>query len=986
MPHATTGADLDSYVRAETVADRASGRNMRAYMVSLLKAWWGDAATAGQRLLLRLPAAAHRQPQHVRDRPGAARGRPARATSCSARTRPSARPTASMQRLGLANLDWLVVRDFVADRERHLLEGRAGDRDRRAAHRGHRHRGVLPARRGAHREGRQLHQHPADAAVAPQGGRAGRRRPQRPVVHLPPGPAGSGRSWPASGRRDGPAGARPDLGLPDRRARWPSPTPRRCSPRSTAGTPTASRCPRTPQLKDDGSTACGCWIYCGVYADGVNQAARRKPGQEQSWVAPEWGWAWPANRRILYNRASADPDGKPWSERKAYVWWDAGAGEVDRARRARLRPGQARRTTGRRRTPPAPRRSPASTRSSCRPTARRGCSPRRAWSTARCRRTTSRRSRRCTTRSTASSATRRGRSSRARKTGCSRAATSRARTSSRSWSTTYRLTEHHTAGGMCRWLPYLAELQPEMFCEVSPELAAERGLEHLGWATIVTARNAIEARVLVTERMPPLTVGGRTLHQIGLPYHWGPNGLTTGDAANELAHLSLDPNVHIQEDKALAVRHPAGPAAARAGRCAPWSRDYQDRAGITEKTGTEAVTELPELTTAASDPAALAGYDDHPPRMGFFTDTSVCIGCKACEVACKEWNAVPEDGLELTGMSYDNTGRPGAATWRHVAFIEQIGRPGDATTPPGGQRAGRQSLADVVRRVQALHARRLPGRLPDRRAVPHRVRHRGRPGGRLQRLRLLRPRLPVRRHRPARETDGGALQVHAVLRPARRRAGAGLREGLPDRVDPVRPAGRAARAGATRGSASCTSRGEPRRGCTATTRRRRRRRRRVLPAARRARGLRAAARPGGHHPRPAADVAARRRSPRRRPLRRVSRRQAPARGDPAAGRLRGERAATQPVPEPSSPPTTAGRSSRSRSGSRPTSPATCSSAGWPAPPRCSPAGAHAYRATGAGPRARRPRAAGADRAVAGGAGPRPRPARRGSSTCCGCSR
>jgi formate dehydrogenase iron-sulfur subunit len=78
-----------------------------------------------------------------------------------------------------------------------------------------------------------------------------------------------------------------------------------------------------------------------------------------------------------------------------------------------------------------------------------------------------------------------------------------------------------------------------------------------------------------------------------------------------------------------------------------------------------------------TDPAGLAGYADHPPRVGFFTDTSVCIGCKACEVACKEWNAVPEDGLLLTGMSYDNTGSLNASTWRHVAFIEQIGRPGD---------------------------------------------------------------------------------------------------------------------------------------------------------------------------------------------------------------------------------------------------------------------------------------------------------------------
>jgi formate dehydrogenase iron-sulfur subunit len=73
------------------------------------------------------------------------------------------------------------------------------------------------------------------------------------------------------------------------------------------------------------------------------------------------------------------------------------------------------------------------------------------------------------------------------------------------------------------------------------------------------------------------------------------------------------------------------------------------------------------------DPALQAGYQGHPQRMGFFTDTSVCIGCKACEVACKEWNAVPEDGLLLTGMSYDNTGSLSASTWRHVAFIEQVG-------------------------------------------------------------------------------------------------------------------------------------------------------------------------------------------------------------------------------------------------------------------------------------------------------------------------
>ena len=86
---------------------------------------------------------------------------------------------------------------------------------------------------------------------------------------------------------------------------------------------------------------------------------------------------------------------------------------------------------------------------------------------------------------------------------------------------------------------------------------------------------------------------------------------------------------------------------------------------------------VPEIGPAGLvlDPAARAGYADHPPRMGFFTDTSVCVGCKACEVACKEWNAIPEDGISLTGMSYDNTGGLGASTWRHVAFIEQTGHP-----------------------------------------------------------------------------------------------------------------------------------------------------------------------------------------------------------------------------------------------------------------------------------------------------------------------
>ena len=87
-----------------------------------------------------------------------------------------------------------------------------------------------------------------------------------------------------------------------------------------------------------------------------------------------------------------------------------------------------------------------------------------------------------------------------------------------------------------------------------------------------------------------------------------------------------------------------------------------------------------------ADVAADAGWAEHPERVGFFTDTSVCIGCKACEVACKEWNHVPEDGIELLGLSYDNTGGLSASTWRHVAFVEQKAAPtaGAVGTDGGG--------------------------------------------------------------------------------------------------------------------------------------------------------------------------------------------------------------------------------------------------------------------------------------------------------------
>jgi formate dehydrogenase major subunit len=344
-------------------------------------------------------------------------------------------------------------------------------------------------------------------------------------------------------------------------------------------------------MKADGSTSGGCWIYTGVFTDGVNQAARRKPGSEQSWVAPEWGWAWPMNRRILYNRASADPDGKPWSERKAYVWWDENTKrwtghdvpDFQATKPPSYRPevgvggpdglagddpfimqsdgkGWLYAPSGLLDGPlPAhyePHESPlrnAMYRQQANPT--REVFPRDENLTS----------------------------------------PSFPDPGSEVFPfvvTTYRLTEHHTAGGMSRWLPYLAELQPEFFCEVSPQLAAERGLEHRGWATIVTARTAIEARVLVTDRVVPLTVGGRVIHQIGLPYHWGVGGggaMVSGDSANDVMGVALDPNVLIQESKAASCdiqpgRRPTGPALLR------FVDDYRKRAGIGLDTGTTRLT------------------------------------------------------------------------------------------------------------------------------------------------------------------------------------------------------------------------------------------------------------------------------------------------------------------------------------------------------------------------------------------------------------
>src|SRR5690606_7898219 len=131
--------------------------------------------------------------------------------------------------------------------------------------------------------------------------------------------------------------------------------------------------------------------------------------------------------------------------------------------------------------------------------------------------------------------------------------------------TTYRLTEHYLSGAMSRWLPALAELMPELFVEISPELAREKGIGNLDWVRISSPRAHVVAKALVTGRLRPLQVGGRTVHQVGVPWHWGYEGLVVGDVVNELSALVADPNVSIHEGKAFVCnieRAPRGGPAA----------------------------------------------------------------------------------------------------------------------------------------------------------------------------------------------------------------------------------------------------------------------------------------------------------------------------------------------------------------------------------------------------------------------------------------
>ena len=577
MPHPHSAGDLDEYISKNGPETGAWG-SLRSYFVSLMKAWWGEAANEetafGLDFLPRIDGDHSHYPMMLRMIDRETTGfivigqNPAVGSANS-----------GLQRKALAKLDWLVVRDT------NEIETAAFWYDSPEIETGEtspQEIGTevffLPAAAHTEKDGtftntQRLLQWHFKAVEPPQDCRsdlwftyqlgqrvrrllAGSTDPKdRPLLEL---------NWdyPTQGPQDEPDAETIMQEINGRKA-------------------DGSFVAKYQELKDDGSTTCGSWIHAGIYAGGINQTARKKPHTEQDWVAAEWGWAWPANRHILYNRASADAQGRPWSERKRYVWWDAQAGEwtgFDDADFVPDRPPDYRAPEGAKAMDAIngdapfilhpdglgwlyvpqglvdgplpshyePHESPFANllyaqRSN--PTRQTFHRPENPYNP------------------------------------------SDVQPGAEVFPyvlATYRLTEHHTAGGMSRSVPYLAELQPEMFCEVSPQLAAERGLQHGGWATIATTRAAIEARVLVTDRIKPLQIGSdppRTVHQVGIPYHWGRKGLVTGDAGNELLPLVLDRNVHISEYKVATCdirpgRRPRGRALKEL------VEDYRRRAGV----------------------------------------------------------------------------------------------------------------------------------------------------------------------------------------------------------------------------------------------------------------------------------------------------------------------------------------------------------------------------------------------------------------------
>ncbi len=542
-PHST----LDEYLKSETTPT-GWWHNFPKYAVSLFKAWYGEAATAanefGYQWLPRIVGDHSQLPMTLAVRDGTIRG-----MFVIGQNPAVGGHNAYMVQRGLAELEWLVVRDTDESETasfwyagRPVRDGEIAPDD--IATEVFLMPGALAAEKaGSFTNTHRLLQWHDKVVEAPGDSRSeswfafqlGRRLKRLYETSVEPKDAAiKALTW------DYPVAD--EKGEPDVATVLKEMNGYTVADKKQVGS--------FQELKDDGSTACGAWLYSGVFpGENDNRARSRRPdGPDGPGTHLNWAWAWPANRRNMYNRASADPEGRPWSERKRLMHWDPAqkkwvgpdVPDFEPTKPPDYRPDWSRHPEGMDAlggdcpfimiadgklsifTPsglkdaplPAhyePIESPVKN-----PLYGQQENPvAKIWERP---------------------------DNRLHKVADPRFPYAL---------TTYRLTEHHSGALPTRTIPVTAELQPEAFAEIAPELAGELGIANLDWVTLSTARGEVEVKALVTDRLYPLRVEGRIVHQIGIVWHFGWVGFAKGDIANILTSVVGDPNTSMHEAKAL---------------------------------------------------------------------------------------------------------------------------------------------------------------------------------------------------------------------------------------------------------------------------------------------------------------------------------------------------------------------------------------------------------------------------------------------------
>jgi formate dehydrogenase major subunit len=542
-PHAT----LEDYLKSET-PPTGFWHNFPKYAVSLLRAWYGEHATPGNewgfQWIPRIVGDHSQLPLTLAIADGVIRG-----LFVLGQNPVVGGSNSTLIQRGFANLDWLVVRDFTETETASFWY--AGQPVRSGERRPQDIKTevfLMPAALVGEKEGSFTNTH--------------RLVQWHDKVVEPPGDSRSETSFVYQlGRRlkELYASSAEERDMPVKALTWDYPTPGATEEPSAEAVlkemngytwPDRRQLTDVNEVRDDGSTACGVWTYTGVYPkEGQNLARSRRPdGPEGPGTHLGWGFAWPSNRRTLYNRAAADPEGRPWSEAKKLVWWDPDKARWDGSDVVDFEPEK----------PPGY--EPDWSKRPEGMAAIDGSSPFTMIAD--------------------------GKSSLFVPSGIKDGPLpthyepvespvhnpfyrQQANPVAKLWQrpgnlyqavgdprfpyvlTTYRLTEHHAGGAPTRSVAVTAELQPEGFVEIAPELAIGLGIGQLDWVVLTTRRGEVEAKALVTERLRPFEIAGRHIHQIGMPWHFGWQGYATGDIANVLTSIVGDANTSIHEGKAL---------------------------------------------------------------------------------------------------------------------------------------------------------------------------------------------------------------------------------------------------------------------------------------------------------------------------------------------------------------------------------------------------------------------------------------------------